>query len=73
MAQWAKTLAARPNDLSSILGFVTFKCSIKMSCKKKKKAECGAEMAQWQRNVPWKVGVDPQNPHSGMRLREAVL
>lgn len=22
MAQWAKTLAARPNDLSSILGFV---------------------------------------------------
>lgn len=54
MAQWAKTLAARPNDLSSNLGFVTCKCSIKMSCKM---AEGRAEMAQWQRNVPWRVGV----------------
>lgn len=34
MVQWAKTLAARPNDPSSILGFVTCKCSSEVSYKK---------------------------------------
>jgi len=54
MVQWAKTLAARPNDQSSILRSVTCKCGIEVSCKM---AECGAEMAQWQRKVLERMGV----------------
>lgn len=50
MASWVETLAARPNRLCYIPGYVTYTRSIKVYVIK---AECViAEMAYCQRNLP---------------------
>lgn len=50
MVPWVKTLAARPDGLCYIPGYVTYTCSIKVYVIK---AECVvAEMTYCERNLP---------------------